>query len=107
MQLKRLISMIFHQGIKMKTTCYCRKLKDIVIKNIDDIIIRRNEPTKEDLFVNYAWNGRSVKIIEDYYPKVKSGEMTIAELCRKSGKSYSAVRNKVRRMGFHGEMKYQ
>ena len=90
----------------MKTTCFCKKSEDIVIKDLDDIITRKADKQKEEIFTNYAWTGRSVKILEDYYPKVKNKEMTIIELCRKSGKSYSAVRNKVRRMGFHEGMRY-
>lgn len=81
----------------MKTTCYCKKCDDIVVKELDDIIIRKNDNT----FANYAWTERSVDILKQYYPKVKEREMTLIELCRKSGKSYSAVRNKVRRMGLH------
>lgn len=90
----------------MRTTCFIKKSEDIVIKNLDDIITR-NSHNEEKPFINYAWTDRSIKILENYYPKVKNGEMTLAELCRKSGKSYSAVRNKVRRMGFHGDINYQ
>lgn len=85
----------------MRTTCYCKKTEDIVIKDLDDIITRKCDTITEDPFLNYAWNKRSIDILEKYYPKVREGEMTLIELCRKSGKSYSAVRNKVRRMGLH------
>src|SRR5512137_1440711 len=106
MLLRRLISRIFLRGSdEMKTTCFCKKTEDIVIKNLDDVIVRKD--SKKNTFTNYAWTDRSVKVIKENYPKVKNGEMTITELCRRSGKSYSAVRNKVRRMGFHGEMNYQ
>jgi hypothetical protein len=85
----------------MKTTCYSKKCGDIVIPELEEIIIKRVKRADVSPFINYVWNKRAIEILKRDYPKVKRHEMKIIELSRKVGKSYSSVRNKVRRMGLH------
>jgi hypothetical protein len=91
----------FPIGSKMKTTCYSRKCEDIIIPELDIIIIKKLKKSENSPFINYVWNKRAIDILKRDYPKVKRREMKIIELSRKVGKSYSSVRNKVRRMGLH------
>jgi|WetSurMetagenome_2_1015567.scaffolds.fasta_scaffold25479_7 hypothetical protein len=91
----------FQVGFKLKTTCYSKKCGDIVIPELEEVIIKRIKRSDVTPFINYTWDQRAVEILKRDYPKVKRREMRIIELSRKVGKSYSSVRNKVRRMGLH------
>jgi len=96
-----MISKKFQVGFKLKTTCYSKKCGDIIIPELDEVIIKRIKRSDVTPFINYTWDQRAVEILKRDYPKVKRREMKIIELSRKVGKSYSSVRNKVRRMGLH------
>jgi hypothetical protein len=85
----------------MKVTSHFKKVTELDVPDIE--ITYTYKYVKYLNFVNDKWSPRDIELMIIGYNKVKGGKLTVKEVAKQIGKSYSSLKNKAWRMGIsHG-----